>query len=132
MPTNLTPDLAYDAWLGIKPCGAAHDFGRAAFQAGAAYGRAQQPQSAEAVAFAVFDGPWIEDHTADKNRAEQWAEEGREVVALYTAPQPSAGVVMPGRAEVSVRYGYRSMGYAEGWNDCLDEVASLNGKEVGQ
>lgn len=53
-------------------------------------------------------------------------------MALYSHPQPSAGVVMPGRAEVSVRYGYRSMGYAEGWNDCLDEVASLNGKEVGR
>lgn len=38
------------------------------------------------------------------------------------------GVVMPDRAEVSVRYGYRSLGYAEGWNDALDEVASLNAK----
>jgi hypothetical protein len=40
---------------------------------------------AEPVAFAVFHDGWIEESTADRNRAEQWAEDGREVVLLYTA-----------------------------------------------
>lgn len=49
-------------------------------------------QQAQPAVWAVFDGPWIEDHTADKNRAEQWTEDGREVVALYTAPSAPATV----------------------------------------
>lgn len=39
----LAPDerSAYESWLGIKPCGAAHDFGWAAWQARAALTTAQ-------------------------------------------------------------------------------------------
>ncbi|MBN0509252.1 hypothetical protein JTM45_33070, partial [Pseudomonas aeruginosa] len=35
------------------------------------------------VAWAIFDGAWISDHTADPNRAEQWAEDGKNVIALF-------------------------------------------------
>lgn len=38
------------------------------------------------VAWAIFDGAWISDHTADPNRAEQWAEDGKNVIALFAMP----------------------------------------------
>ena len=33
--------VGFEAWLGIKPCGAAHDLAHEAFKAGAAWQRAQ-------------------------------------------------------------------------------------------
>lgn len=44
--------------------------------------------------------------------------------------RPLRAVVFPGREVKSVRYGYRALGYAEGWNACLDEVARLNSSPV--
>ena len=38
----MTEQQKFEAWLGIRPCGAAHDFGLAAWQA-----RASQDRSAE-------------------------------------------------------------------------------------
>lgn len=52
---------------------------------------APEPEKQKPVAWAVFDGEWIDDHTADPNCAAQWAEEGRQVIALYAAPVAQAG-----------------------------------------
>lgn len=72
---------------------------------------------AEPVAFAVFHDGWIEESTADRNRAEQWAEDGREVVMLYTATpaaeQPYSTTSDKYRAELydEVWQKARDMGY---------------------
>ena len=49
-------------------------------------------------------------------------------MALYSRPQPSAGVVMPERKVA--QHGDVLSFQGEGWNACLDEFARLNGKEV--
>lgn len=93
---------AYEAWkLSMKPYG--FD-GFDAYQAGAAYQRAQQPQSAEAVAYVLTrdgeicyeadDGIVISNTPGDETDLYKWQP------VYFTTPQPSAGVVMPGRAEV--------------------------------
>ena len=51
-------------------------------------------------------------------------------MALYSRPQPSAGVVMPERKVA--QHGDVLSFQGEGWNACLDEFARLNGKEVGR
>lgn len=111
---------AFEVWLGIRPCGAAHDLAREAFKAGAAYQRAQQPQSAEAVAYVTgyHGGRCI---IEPLNRAAVLPTG----MALYSHPQPSAGVVMPARKDESK---YRGTGLiaTRQWNACLDEFARLN------
>lgn len=47
-------------------------------------------------------------------------------------PQPSAGVVMPERKECDDGYPSDDWLIASAWNACLDEFARLNGKEVGR
>ncbi|HCK4502995.1 TPA: hypothetical protein N0H38_004475 [Pseudomonas aeruginosa] len=54
------------------------------------------------VAFAIFDGAWIDDHTADPIRAEQWEQDGKVVVKLYAAPVAQAGQVPDGWAIVPI------------------------------
>lgn len=78
---------AFEVWLGIRPCGAAHDLAREAFKAGAAYQRAQQPQSAEAVAYVTgyHGGRCI---IEPLNRAAVLPTG----MALYSHPQPQSGL----------------------------------------
>lgn len=51
-------------------------------------------------------------------------------MALYSRPQPSAGVVMPERKDEQGAPTVNLHIFREGWNACLDEFARLNGKEV--
>ena len=99
------------------------------------YLKAQQPQSAEAVAFYWQDvgyknpnrhGPYFGRPTeaALRNVAG-----GAIPVLLYTTPQPSAGVVMPERQSPEDEWHYVMRERSHGWNACLDEFARLNGKE---
>lgn len=53
-------------------------------------------------------------------------------MALYSHPQPSAGVVMPERKDDQGAPTVNLHIFREGWNACLDEFARLNGKEVGR
>ena len=130
---------AYEAWkLSMKPYG--FD-GFDAYQAGAAYQRAQQPQSAEAVsAQARFRRPekgmpaWsVWQQTSIKPNMPAWSIDsaGYEVEyrLLYTTPQTIAGVVMPERKQLPDLM-LAEFHESRGWNACLDEFARLNGKEV--
>lgn len=108
------------------------------WKARAAYQRAQQPQSAEAVAWHTEDH--LEDKSAttySKEIADRWAAKGWPVTPMfYTTPQPSAGVVVPERMTyqsglTGTNAGYNKR-YVDAWNACLDEFARLNGKEVGR
>ena len=135
---------AYEAWtLSMKPYG--FD-GFDAYQAGAAYQRAQQPQSAEAVSAQVrFRRPekgmpaWsVWQQTSIKPNMPVWSIDsaGYEVEyrLLYTTPQTSAGVVMPERktaADYPCYIGSFAAEAAAIYNTCLDEFARLNGKEAG-
>lgn len=127
------------------------------WQAGAAYQRAQQPQSAEAVDMGSEWTPCVklpvvvhvrqqrdgENHVSTREGitpikpddlimrgvAGEEYPIGRELFertyTFDTTPQPSAGVVMPERKAGDYLYSHA-------WNNCLDEVARLNGKEVGR
>lgn len=63
-------------------------------------------------------------------------------MALYTTPQPSAGVVIPERVDpesinkiltaLQLNGWVNTWHAAQIWNACLDEFARLNGKEVGR
>lgn len=87
---------AFEVWLGIRPCGAAHDLAREAFKAGAAYQRAQQPQNEYGDAYQGAR----EDLAIWKRRALEAEEKlrvydsrivGLGVLAMQSAtPQPSA------------------------------------------
>lgn len=98
------------------------------FQAGAAYQRAQQPQSAgqEPVGeVQLKTGGGISLLHVDLS---QPLPSGTK---LYTTPQPSAGVAMPKYKENRTMID-TDESYQDGWNNCLDEFARLNGKEVGR
>lgn len=112
-------DAAWDVW-----------------QARAAYQRAQQPQSAEAVEIIDLDAAaW--QSIKDAAHKSSWIPEQyflndwvADVCAfLADNPQPSAGVVMPERKSKPYGKLYMPDEY-EGWNACLDEFARLNGKET--
>lgn len=81
-PSSATvPDerASFEAWLGIKPCGAAHDFGWAAWQARAALAATQpaaqgMEQDAEAIRIAVLNCG----HTIERDFVTLWFEEKQE------------------------------------------------------
>lgn len=98
------------------------------------YLKAQQPQSAEAVAYVLTrdgevcyeagDGIVISNTPGDETDLYNWQP------VYFTTPLPSAGVVMPERKVA--QHGDVLSFQGEGWNACLDEFARLNGKEVGR
>lgn len=141
---------AYEAWkLSMKPYG--FD-GFDAYQAGADYQRAKQPQSAEAVAWTPATtyppfGELVLTNIGPAYMTEKqpgvWFERlenlgiGRRLAATSVkqwrkmdTPQPSAGVVMPERITLCGTPDIAK--WERGWNACLDEFARLNGKEVGR
>lgn len=90
----------------------------------AAYQRAQQPQSAEAVAKYTNEDSW---NCKYCRKTETCA--ALEDPRNFDTPQPSAGVVMPKYKENRTMID-TDESYQDGWNACLDEFARLNGKEV--
>lgn len=64
----MTEQQKFEAWLGIRPCGAAHDFGLAAWQA-----RAAQDRSAELLEALEESRRWIGDgECADGLHRDLW------------------------------------------------------------
>lgn len=110
----------------------------AGWKAHAAYQRAQQPQSAEPLAWLP---KWAHDRLTGQLGAVSdpvlwgisatlYVEQTDNTVPVYTTPQPSAGVVMPERKECDDGYPSDDWLIASAWNACLDEFARLNGKET--
>lgn len=113
------------------------DMGIQMFQAGAAY---QRQVHAEHEGPDYGDGPEFEGWAERSGQQPQSAEAFQKVSVLKdcnvrysitTAPQPSAGVVMPERKRLPDLM-FAEFHESRGWNACLDEFARLNGKEVGR
>ena len=121
------------------------DMGIQMFQAGAAY---QRQVHAEHEGPDYGDGPEFEGWAERSGQQPQSAEAFQKVSVLKdcnvrysitTAPQPSAGVVIPERVDpesinkiltaLQLNGWVNTWHAAQIWNACLDEFARLNGKE---